>query len=258
MKWFKYALLFWIFLYTARCAAQSTQVIDVPSRPGVNQRILLITPDAPKAIVILFSGGDGDVNIDNDGHIGKSGNFLVRSRELFAAHNLMVAVIDKPSDRVDLAKFRETAAHVDDVKAVITWLRSQTKLPLWLIGTSRGTESAAYVAVQLREDAQGPDGLVLTSTMLRDRKDTAVPELAIDKLTLPVLVVHHEQDGCRFCQFSDISTLMDKLVASKRKQLISFTGGQSSGDECGPRAHHGYNGIEASVVDRIAAWILEK
>lgn len=257
MKWIKFALLFWITSYTAGVLAQTVQVVDIPTRPGVNQRILLITPDAPKAAVILFTGGEGAVNIDSDGHLGNSGNFLVRSRELFAEHGLMVAVIDKPSDRADLTNFRETAGHVADVKAVLTWLRGQAKLPVWLVGTSRGTQSAAYVAVQLKDDAQRPDGLVLTSTILRDSKDTAVPEMEIDKLTLPVLVVHHEQDGCKHCQFSDISSLMDKLVASQRKQLISFTGGLNKGNPCGARAYHGYNGLESSVVDKIAAWILQ-
>jgi alpha/beta superfamily hydrolase len=180
----------------------------------------------------------------------------VRSRELFAERGLMVAVIDKPSDRSDLTNFRLSAAHVSDVKAVLAWLRNRVKLPVWLVGTSRGTQSAAFVAGQLQGDAQAPDGLVLTSTMLRDDRDTPVTEMALDRLRLPVLVVHHEQDGCKHCPFWDIPKLMDKLVASQRKQLLSFSGGESVGNVCGPRAYHGYNGIERSVVDKIAAWIL--
>ncbi len=258
MQWIKLTLLFASTCYAAWSTAQTAQVVDVPSRPGVSQRLLLITPDAPKAAVILFSGGAGDVNIADDGRVGKGGNFLVRSRELFAEHGIIVAVIDKPSDRSDLTNFRQTAAHVSDIKAVMTWLRAQAKLPVWLVGTSRGTQSAAFVAGQLQGDAQAPDGLVLTSTMLSDDRDTAVTDMEIDKLKLPVLVVHHEQDDCKHCQFRDIPKLMDKLVASQRKQLFSFSGGESVGNVCGPRAYHGYNGIERSVVDKIAAWILER
>ena len=258
MKWIKFTLLFWIICNAAWVSAQTVQVVDIPSRPSVHQRILLIIPDTPKAAVILFAGGAGDINIDDDGQLRNSGNFLVRSRGLFAAHGLMVAVIGKPSDRADLVNFRETAAHVTDVKAVMAWLRSQAKLPVWLVGISRGTQSAAYVAVQLKDDVQAPDGLVLTSTMLSDQRDTPVPDMPLDKLTLPVLVVHHEQDGCKCCQFRGIPKLMEKLVTSPRKQFFSFTGGQSTGNECGARAYHGYNGIERSVVDKIAAWILEQ
>ena len=256
MKLIKLVLLFWITCYSAWISAQTVQVVDVPSRPGVSQRLLLITPDAPKAAVILFSGGAGDINIADDGRVGNGGNFLVRSRELFAEHGILVAVIDKPSDRSDLTNFRQTAGHVADVKAVLVWLRSQAKLPVWLVDTSRGTQSAAFVAGQLQGDAQAPDGLVLTSTMLRDDRDTAVTDMEIDQLKLPVLVVHHEQDGCKHCQFWDIPKLMDKLIASQRKQLFSFSGGENFGNVCGPRAYHGFNGIERAVVDKIAAWIL--
>ena len=257
MKWIKFTLLFWILCNVSWVAAQTVQVVDIPTRPGVQQRILLITPENPKAAAILFAGGAGDIGISDDGQLRNGGNFLIRSRELFAANGVQVAVIDKPSDRADLVNFRETAAHVADVKAVMAWMRNRTKLPLWLVGTSRGTQSAAYVAVQLKADAQAPDGLVLTSTMLSDQRDTPVPEMPLDTLTLPVLVVHHEQDGCKHCQFEHIPQLMGKLAASQRKQLLSFSGGQSEGNECGARAYHGYNGIERAVVDKIAAWMLE-
>ncbi len=256
MSWIRFALLSWTLFYVAGVSAQSVRVVDVPSRPGVNQRILLITPDAPKAVAILFAGGAGDINIADDGRLEKGGNFLVRSREFFAEQGFIVAVFDKPSDRADLNNFRQTAGHVADVKAVMAWLRSQTKLPIWLVGTSRGTQSAAFVAEQLKDDAQAPDGLVLTSTMLKDDRDTPVTDLGMDKLKLPVLVVHHEQDSCKHCLYSDIPKLMDKLIASQRKQLFSFTGGVSTGNVCGARAYHGFNGIERSVVDKIAAWIL--
>lgn len=257
MQWIKCTLLLGILCNVTWVSAQTVQVVDIPSRPGVTQRILLLTPDHPKAAAILFAGGAGDIGIGDDGQLRNGGNFLVRSRELFAANGVQVAMIDKPSDRADLVNFRETAAHVADVKAVMAWMRSRAKLPVWLVGTSRGTQSAAYVAVQLKADTQAPDGLVLTSTMLRDHRDTPVPEMPLDTLTLPVLVVHHEQDGCKHCQFAQIPQLMEKLAASQRKQLLSFSGGQSVGNECGARAYHGYNGIERAVVDKITTWMLE-
>jgi hypothetical protein len=39
------------------------------------------------------------------------------------------------------------------------------------------------------------------------------------------------------------------------KELITFTGGITRGDPCQAKAHHGYNGIEAEVVAKIADWI---
>lgn len=233
--------------------AESTRVVDLPSRPGVTQRILVLQPEKPVAAVVLFAGGNGGIGIGPDGRIERGGNFLVRSRGLFAGHGLLTAVIDAPSDLSTVP--RETEEHVADVRAVIAWLRQQAKIPVWLVGTSRGTQSAAYVATRLPRADSGPDGIVLTSTMLTDRRGTAVPDMPLERLRIPVLVVHHRDDGCRYCLFSNMPLLMDRLTAPPRRELLVFDGGRDTGDPCQARAYHGFNGIERDVVQRIAAWI---
>lgn len=238
--------------------AQSPQVVDVPSRAGVTQRILVITPEKPRAAVVLFAGGDGGIQIRPDGVITRGGNFLVRSRQLFADQGLTTAVIDAPSDRQShpyLSGYRQTDEHVADAKAVIAWLRQQAKIPVWLIGTSRGTQSVAHIATRLPPADGGPDGIVLTSTVLSDPRSRAVPEMALDRIRIPVLVTHHREDSCRVCLYSDVPLLMERLTTPPRKELITFEGGISVGDPCEARAYHGYNGIESDVVRRIAAWI---
>ncbi len=188
------------------------------------------------------------------------GNFLIRSRQLFADQGLTAVLVDAPSDRQSapfLAGFRQTPSHAADIKAVIAWARQQTKLPVWLIGTSRGTQSAAFVATELGKP-DGPDGLVLTSTVLSDDLGRSVTAMPLDRLRIPVLVVHHEQDGCRLCAFRDVPALMAKLGNAPRKQLLSFTGGEDRGDPCEAQAYHGFNGIELEVVAKTAQWISAK
>jgi pimeloyl-ACP methyl ester carboxylesterase len=127
----------------------------IPSRPGVTQSFLLVrTAERPTAAVVLFAGGNGALHLGT-GRLGLGGNFLVRNRARFAEHGLLVAVVDAPSDRPDgLDGFRTTAAHADDVRAVIAALRAEAALPVWLVGTSMGTVSAANAAARLR--AAGP------------------------------------------------------------------------------------------------------
>ena len=249
-----------LLLVTASAAsAQSPQIVDVPSRPGVTQRIFVITPGKPKAAVILFAGGDGGLTLEADGRIPKlAENFLVRSRQLFAEQGLTTVVIDAPSDKQShpfLSGYRQTDDHVADVKAVIAWLRQQSRIPVWLIGTSRGTQSVAHIATRLPVVEGGPDGIVLTSTIVSDPRSRAVPDMALDRLRIPVLVAHHREDSCRFCLFSDVPRLMERLTTPPRKELLVFDGGISTGDPCEARAHHGFNGIEREVVTRIAAWL---
>lgn len=243
--------------------AQTPRVVDVPTRPGVTQRMVVIRPDAAKAAVVLFAGGHGGLRISGPQSFSwGANNFVVRTRELYVGHGLLAVVVDAPSDRQNpphLGGFRQRPEHVADAKAVIAWLKQQANLPVWLVGTSRGTQSAAFIATQLPLADGGPDGLVLTSTMLTDRPGARpVPEMPLGRIQIPTLVVHHKQDGCEHCKYGDLPKLMDKLTAVPRKELLTFEGGRSQGDPCEAMAHHGFNGIEPEVVSKIAEWITRK
>ena len=237
------------------------QVHDLPTRPGVTQRLLLLSPPEPRAVVLLFPGGHGGLQLDLDGGMRwGEGNFLVRSRQRFAERGLAVAVLDAPSDRQRapfLAGFRQTAEHTADVAAVIAWLRQRYRVPVWGVGTSRGTQSLAHVATVL-PPPEGPDGVVLTSTILTDTRGRPVPAMALERIAVPVLVVHHEQNGCGHCAFAEVPALMAKFTQAPRRELLSFTGGRNVGDPCEAFAHHGFNGLEAEVVQRMADWLLAR
>ena len=116
----------------SQAMAQITQkVIDIPTRPGVTQRMLVLAPPMAKGGVVLFAGGHGGLQIFPNGSLKwGDGNFLVRTRQLFADQGLMVAVVDAPSDRQSppyLGGFRQKPEHVADIKEVIAWLREESK-----------------------------------------------------------------------------------------------------------------------------------
>jgi dienelactone hydrolase len=254
-------LFFTVFVSTA-WAQVTERVADIRTRPGVTQRVVLLSPDNPKSAVILFPGGHGGLQVTSSGGFKwGEGNFLVRTRDKFAAQGLLVAIVDAPSDRQSppyLSGFRQTPEHVADIKAVIAWLKQQARVPVWLVGTSRGTQSAAFVATRLPVADGGPDGLVLTSTMLSDNKGRPVPDMDLNRIAVPVLVVHHKRDGCKHCAYAELPRLLDNLGASPRKELLTFDGGQNRGDPCEAFAYHGFNGIEKDVVTKISEWIVAK
>jgi len=126
------------------------------------------------------------------------------------------------------------------------------------VGTSRGTQSVAFVATMLPAAEGGPDGIVLTSTILTDPGSPPVPAMPLANITAPVLVAHHKLDGCGFCNYRDLPKLMDKLTAVPRKELLTFEGGMNRGDPCDAMAYHGFNGIEQEVVAKVAEWITRK
>ena len=249
-----------LLAFASQLWAQAERVVDIPTRPGVTQRMVVLSPNKPEGAVVLFAGGHGGLLIGSTGKFNWGGsNFLVRSRQLFASNGLMVAVVDVPSDRKNppyLGGFRQKPEHTADIRAVIEWLKQQHNIPVWLVGTSMGTVSAAFIATQLAPTDGGPDGVVLTSTMLTDAPGArAVPEMPLRRIQVPTLVVHHKHDGCEHCKYGDLPKLMGKLTAVPRKELLTFEGGRTQGDPCEGMAYHGFNGLEREVVGKIAAWI---
>lgn len=248
-------------LHAVAGADTTTQeLINLQTRPGVQQPVLVIRPPQPTASVILFAGGGGNIRLQDgaQGPTVRSNNFLVRSRELFAAQGLLVAVVDAPSDKqyVDgmLYGFRTSDRHVTDIDGVIDWLHRQADLPVWLVGTSRGTESATYVALHAHQPVQG---LILTSPMsVGNDKGEAVTDMPLADIRLPVQVVVHTRDGCHVTPSYGGERIRDALVNAPAVELLSVSDGDTSNsDACGPMGPHGFLGVEAEVVARIAAFI---
>ena len=257
------AAAFTAFALCGECLAQPAEVVDLPTRAGVKQRMLVLQPDKPApAVLLLMTGGTGRVGIFDNGSLRNEGNFLVRSRGRFVQQGYAVAVIDTPSDKSNApfmgGDFRESPEHATDLATVIAWARQRFGKPVWLVGTSRGTQSVAYLATTLT-GASAPDGIVLTSSVLVSTPEgrsaaRSVQDMPLEKLRMPVLVVHHERDDCRVCPPSLLPALMAKLPPATSR-LILEQGGKSEGPACEAFAHHGYNGIEDKVVADIAAWI---
>lgn len=236
-------------------------VADIPTRPGVHVRIEITAPPGDaRGILVLFTGGNGILAIAPDGTLASGkGNFLIRSRGEFAKAGFWTVAIDAPSDRQSppyLGGVRQTDAHVADIKAALAWLRQRApNLPLWLVGTSRGTQSVAYFATQVRRSDGGADGIVLTSTIFSDDRSRAVPAMALDRIEVPTLFVHHRRDACRHCDFGAAESTMARVAAAPRKALVALDGGITQGDPCEAFGYHGFNGIEAQAVAAIVDWI---
>jgi len=251
-----------LLLTTTLSHADFTESVGVVTvRPGVTQSYLILTPENPVATVILFAGYGGYLDITKWGIQQPSRNFLVRSRELFAARNFITVVIDTPSDfssTEGILGWRATKTHAQDLQKVISTLRQTTDTPLWLIGTSRGTISVANAAARLQEN--GPDGIVLTATVVDagGRNPGYVGDVDLEKIRVPTLIVHHDEDDCVVCDFYTAKQLPSKINNASRIEFIAVSGGHPAQTRaCGPLSEHGFFGIEETVIDRIVAWITQ-
>jgi len=260
----KYKNLLTLCLVIFSINIYAEELVILKTRPDVEQRFILIKPEKPAiASVILFAGGRGALALDTSfgsPYIGKQeNNFLVRSRDIFAEQGLVVAVVDAASDRQEkpwmFYGFRDSDEHVTDIDHVISYLKKQNNLPVWLVGTSRGTESAATIAI---DSKQKPHGLILTSSMTEENgKGTAVTEMELEKITLPTLIASHENDGCHVTPPEGAEEIAGMLTKAKKVEVKMFSGGDETGRACKGSSYHGFQDIEEDVVKYISKFIRE-
>lgn len=206
---------------------------------------------APAAVAILFNGGEGNVGLVSKGIPHPGTNFLVRSRGLFVAHGVPVAVIDTPSDRSGMPdSYRMSQRHADDVSALITAMQQQFPASrVYLIGTSRGTVSAAYAGAALGNKVAG---VVLSSSVFNASRDNnGLAGFSFSRISAPLLLVHHVDDGCPASPYGPAQRL-----ASEYPLLTVHGGKPATSGPCEPFSPHGYLGREEAVVDAITNWML--
>lgn len=267
---------FFIAALTLPSAAQSVcgEPVTLPAHDGQSVAYAFAPADPaagpPTGALVLLAGGDGAIDLDASGCVRKqAGNSLVRSRVLFAAAGFATALVDAPSDMRGpdgLGGFRTDPRHAEDIGRVVVDLRRRTGGPVFVVGTSRGTISAANAAARLTGDA-APDAVVLTSPVTsgnpRGRKAwvaQSVFDLDLAAIRVPVLVVSHASDTCVRTPPDRAPAILDR-TAGEREQFVSVTGGPAADTvfeghkACEGRAPHGFVGQEAEVAAGIVRFL---
>jgi hypothetical protein len=241
--------------------AAAQEIVTLATRPGVTQSFFIANMGErkPQAVALLYVGGGGAINLRlEEGQIKfGQGNFLPRSRREFIRNGVLPVILDAPSDhsREMTDEFRTSEAHSADARAVIAEVKKRHPgLPVFLVGTSRGTLSAAYVGGALGD---GVAGVVLTASLFYSGGGTrALSRLAgfdWSVIKSPVLLAHHADDGCGATPYREAARL------GRRFALITVHGGKpAESPPCEPLAAHGFFGKEAETVHAIAAWMLGK
>ena len=256
------AIVFWLF--SAGISARAQEIVTLQTRPNVTQSYFLTSaPKELQAIAVLFPGSGGTIQLRNEGGQPKfaGGNFLVRSRSEFVKRGVIAAIVDAPSDQQSgwgmTDEFRLGEDHAADMSAVVEDLRKRLpNLSLFLIGTSRGTISAAALAVRLKQPIAGT---VLTSSMFRAAgRNSKEPGPGLSKfdfatIQTPLLFVHHVSDQCEFTPYGDAARLSEKYPL-----ITVFGGAPPQSGPCDAFSAHGYFGKESETVEQIVNWMLKK
>lgn|SRR5579872_5516783 len=224
--------------------ASAEERIDLATRPGITQPVYFTATPSAVASVILFPGGSGVVAAVRN-------NFLLRVAGQFAAQGFNVAIADAPSDQANgiSQTFRQSSQQAEDIADIIAVMKGRSPVPVWLVGTSRGSISAANAAARI-----GPPrvaGVVLTSSVWLG----GMASVALEQIKVPVLEVHNRDDGCRESPFNATAGGMARMQQAPVRELLTVSGGSLRSGPCDALSQHGYYGIEDQVVPPIIAWI---
>jgi predicted alpha/beta-hydrolase family hydrolase len=250
-------------LLAALGSAGAEDIVILSTRGGVTQSYLLSSPPPGKArvVAILFPGGAGRVNLESEAGraVLERGNFLVRTRRLLAGAGVVAAVVDAPSDHAGgmYNSFRKGDAHAADIRAVVADLKKRYGgLPVFLLGTSMGSVSAAHVGQALGNEV---NGVALTSSPFHasgprsKHGDSNLSDFDLAGIKAGLLIVHHSEDACAICPYDEARRRAGDIA------LITVSGGRpAESGPCEAMSPHGFLGREADTADAIVKWMLKQ
>jgi pimeloyl-ACP methyl ester carboxylesterase len=244
-------------LFLACSTTEAQEIVTVASRPGVTQSFFVagMGERRAEAVALLYVGGGGIIRLRLEGGQPKFGanNFLPRSRGEFIRDGVLPVVMDAPSDQTGglTDYYRSSGQQAADARAVLAELKKRfPRLPVFLVGTSRGTISAAFLGRALGDEVAG---VVLTSTLFVSPRGASLAGFDYASIKAPLLFVHHREDGCEQTPYTEAHRL------AARYPLVSVKGGKPpESGPCDPFAPHGFWGKEPQTVDAIAGWMLKK
>ncbi len=232
-------------------------------------KALLMAPEQPKALALLFAGGDGDLRLSGSTGLVVLGplqaNFLIRTRRMWFENDIAILAIDAPGGRPMTALNRLSA--LGQVETLLAAARKAAPalegVPVWAVGTSAGTISVAGLVASA---PQLIDGAIFTSSVTRpqgapgvwsDGHPRGVASMAVGKFSKPVLVVSHKEDRCPSTPAADADMLAAAFTASTRRQAVVVDAlSNPNGDPCGPFSPHGFDEMDREVVNLLVEFVL--
>jgi hypothetical protein len=209
---------------------------------------------AARASVVLISNGFITLGLDSTGALisGQTGDFLIRSANLFLRHGLNVMITAEAFPNP--GGFPSTA----DVQGLINAAGNRWGKPVWMVGNGVGGLTA--VAVGGAQPAlAGLRGVVMTATATNEGPlIQTFLNVTVPRIIVPALVVWHRDDLCVTSPPAGSAAIFAALTSIGKASAV-FEGGHSVADNpCDFFSAHGFAGIEEEVVETIAEFIRRK
>ena len=205
-------------------AVVTSTVVDIPVSGGT-QRFLYVRPEAPVAIVVVISGGDGTLGIQNDGTMNTVTALcgpVTRNRTQMADAGLALALVD--------ANSRGIVYQFSDLLAVVRDMVARHNVPVWITGGSAATATVAGFTASLPADIRAGVAFYAPARL---------PAASLASITRPAVVISHALDPDAAGSFT-----FNALTSAVVKDRATLTGGSNAA----PCGYHLFNGLDAEFT----------
>jgi dienelactone hydrolase len=224
------------------------QLLDVPQAGEAPTKTFLIETSKPKAVVLLFIGGDGVLDLKPDGSTTKQ-NPLNRSAQLWKSYGINSVLVDSPYDLGDARRgnVRGKSQHLTRVESVVQYYKNKFNVPVWIFGHSMGTVTAVQFANQSERSAS-VSGIIIAGTHIGENLS--------NNFSKPVMAIHHQKEACAATPISASESIIKRRSKETKSELVRIDGGEDVGLPCMGLAYHGFNKVEDQMVGAAAKFIL--
>ena len=225
------------------------QLLEIPQSGQAPTKTFLTETTKPRAVVLLFIGGDGVLDLKPDGSTSKQ-NPLIRSAGLWQSYGINAVLVDSPYDLGDARRgnVRSKPEHLGRVEGAVKYYKNKFNAPVWIFGHSMGTVTAIQFANQ-RESAGAVSGIVIAGTHIGETLSNGFGK--------PVMAIHHQKEACAATPISASESIIKGRSKETKSELVMIDGGENVGLPCMGLAYHGFNKVEDQMVGAAAKFILE-
>ncbi len=241
-------------------------------------RMLLIEPNKkPIASLVMFRSMGGAVGIGGTNQHPKitryCQNFPVRTMYNFARKGFRVLLVARPRGIKKKIKWpsyhRMSSEHIEEIKAIVSFVKNKSSQPVWLLGSSRGTLSAVQGSIHIKEI----NGLALVSPrvgayedeIIRFEKPNALLDMDLKKIKIPVILLSHKYDPSGISSCRGSLEIKKRLINSPFVKVECLSGGRpyseamvKSWKKRGRHTQppHRFWGIEGKVVNVVSEFMM--
>ena len=202
-----------------------------------------------KALILCFPGGDGRIGIKNQTRDLRSPFYSLMkkfSNSKTSSGQYDVVIFDSPYE-LSYPSQRSSVDHITRIKNTVEYYKNKTGLPVWLMGHSNGAISVTEFVKYLQENQR--QNLIAGVIVSGSQNNTSFNPL----LSIPILFIHHEEDGCINTQpkFAYENYKKTKSFNDANVTFILITGGEYEANDPCISGYHMYHDADEEVVSAI-------